>query len=289
MVDWSAAGAPVRGADSIWIADLADGDVDLSNPSTRSAARLQLLRLVERSEAERVLIGIDASLGYPAGTAALLGLTGTPWEATWHEITLMSQDDDRNRNNRFAVAAGLNRRIAGGSGPFWGCPPSSADVDLLPTKPQAFAVGEFRRTEHCLRGRGLRPASAWQLLGAGSVGSQTLTAIPALSALRSRFPGRVDVWPFTTGLRAPRTHPGAVVLAEIWPTMFQTDADRDVDRSQVKDAIQVRSTALAVRAADRSGELARWFSPGSTGAAQSERVVGEEGWILGVVDDAHLR
>ena len=290
MVDWSAAGSPVRGADSIWIADLADGDdADVSNPSTRAAARHQLLQLIERSAAERVLIGIDASLGYPAGTATLFGLRGTPWEAMWHEITQLSDDDDRNRNNRFAVAAELNRRVTAGPGPFWGCPPARAGVDLRSTKPQVFAVGEFRRTEHCLRGRGLRPASAWQLFGAGSVGSQTLTAVPVLSVLRSHFPGRIEVWPFTTGLDAPQTRPGVVVVAEVWPTMFQAEADRDADAEQVKDVVQVRRTALGLRAADRSGELVRWLAPRLAGAGEIEHVVGEEGWILGVPDDAHLR
>lgn len=273
VVDWSARAAPATGPDSIWIAELgADGTVALANPPTRHTAALALGELIERSAGDRLLIGIDVSLGYPAGTSELLGLGGPPWEATWRLVASLVDDDHRNRNNRFAVAAELNRRAGGTPGPFWGCPPAHAEPALPRTKPAVFPVGEYRHAETLLRARRMRPASVWQLLGAGSVGSQTLTALPVLAALVARH--GVDVWPFTTGLAAPATRPGGTVVAEVWPTMFAPGP------GQVRDAAQVAGTVTALRAADRDRRLAAWFAP-PVGAAHSA-ITAEEGWILGL-------
>jgi len=284
VVDWSARNSPATGADSIWIAERGQHDVALSNPPTRRVAIDQLDRMLDRCGDERVLLAIDASLGYPAGTAQLLGLTGASWAATWRLIADLSEDDERNHNNRFEVAAELNRRIGDESGPFWGCPAARAGQHLRPTKPPAFAVGEFRATERRLRESGLRPASSWQLLGVGSVGSQTLTWLPAAVQLQARRHGRFEVWPFTTGLAVPAIGGGAVVVAEVWPTMFPVDVVGGV----VKDEAQVRDTASALQAADLSGELASWFAP-ELPAREAVRVVAEEGWVLGAPGSAHLR
>lgn len=281
VVDWSARSSPATGADSIWIGELADGEIAVSNPATRRAAAEEIHDVLDRSRGERLLLGFDASLGYPAGTAGLLGLEGTPWEATWGLIAELSSDDAHNRNNRFELAAELNRRIGQMPGPFWGCPPSRATGHLAPTKPPGFELGEFRLTEQCLRERGLRPASCWQLLGIGSVGGQTLTLLPLLAELRARCPGRVDVWPFTTGLAVPDPSGGAAVIAELWPTMFPLDDSGPV----VKDAAQVVSSARAVHQADLDGELARWLTP-RLEPSEAARVVSEEGWVLGATADA---
>ncbi len=256
----------------------------LSNPSTRWAAVERLNTVLDRFSDRRVLLGVDVSLGYPDGTAQLLGLTGAPWEAMWGLIADLIEDDERNRNNRFEVAAELNRRIGDESGPFWGCPAARAGRYLRPTKPATFAVGEFRATERRLQEVGLHPASNWQLLGVGSVGSQTLTLLPALAQLRTHRHGRFEVWPFTTGLDSPDVDGGGVVVAEVWPTMFPVD----VDAGAVKDEAQVRDTARALQAADLRGELASWFAPGLP-APEAAHVVAEEGWVLGAPEGAPLR
>lgn len=284
VVDWSARNAPAKGADSIWIAELGSGDVALSNPATRWSALEQLDRILDDCRSERVLIGFDASLGYPSGTARSLGLGGTPWEATWQLITELSVDDRHNRNNRFDVAAQLNRRFGHPAGPFWGCPAKQARPDLASTKPARFELDEFRAVERHLRLAGRRPASAWQLLGAGSVGGQMLTLLPHLAEFRKRRRETVEVWPFTTGLTAPAATGGVVVVAEVWPTMFTGIRDEQI----VKDADQVRSTALALREAEDSGRLATWMAP-ECSDEEARRVVAEEGWILGVAAGAHLR
>lgn len=268
-IDWSAAGRRTTGSNSIWIAELVhDGEVQLSNVPTRREAGKVLEQIIERDE--RVLIGVDVCLGYPCGTAEVLGLTGDPWRSTWRTIAELSSDDARNANNRFEVAALLNRRAGGGAGPFWGCPNDDRAPDLLRTKPSASELSEFRLTEAQLRRRGHHPKSAWQLFGAGSVGGQTLTMLPILY----RMLRVIDVWPFTTGLKMPSS--SRVVVAEVWPSLFVTEIPDGV----VPDAAQVAASVEALRAAAVSGALAAWFTPD---VPDIDGVVSEEGWILGVV------
>ena len=89
-IDWSAKAAPASGTDSIWIAVLDhDGEVALANPPTRQAAARLLRGLIAARGDRRTLVGIDVGLGYPAGTADLLGVAtpGVPaWRAMWAAI-----------------------------------------------------------------------------------------------------------------------------------------------------------------------------------------------------------
>ena len=52
------------------------------------------------------LVGFDFPYGYPAGSAAALGLTPDipAWLGVWREITNRIIDRDDNSNNRFEVA-----------------------------------------------------------------------------------------------------------------------------------------------------------------------------------------
>lgn len=269
-VDWSASATPNRGADSIWIADRRSGQrTELSNPATRSAAERELLDIIDGPE--RTLIGVDASLGYPDGSASHLGLSGyPPWRSMWSAVAGLAVDDERNRNNRFEVAATLNRGGQAAEGPFWGCPTDALAPALRRTKPGAFEVPEYRSVEELLRSKGHYPKSGWQLFGAGSVGGQTLTLLPILQ----RVLDRVDVWPFETGLRVPEADARNVVV-EIWPSWFV----RDIPAGMIVDAAQVAGTVDAVWEADEVGELSNWFEPRVDDAEAIER---EEGWILGV-------
>lgn len=277
VVDWSAASRPVTGVDSIWIAILDDGArPELANPSTRAAAAALLQDL--RGSGLRTLVAVDASLGYPAGTAAWFGLDERPpWRAMWRLISQLLIDGADNRNNRFDVADAINQRACDGvgePGPFWGRPAALDLAALTTTKPMSLPIGEFRHTELALRRSGRRPASGWQLLGAGSVGSQTLTLLPVLDDLLAG--GGVDVWPFTTGSTPPPLAPGAMLVAETWPTLF----DVDTSTGAVRDAAQVAAVAIELRIADRAGEIDSWFAI-DVDAAAVAGVVDEEGWILG--------
>ena len=91
IVDWSAAGTPKTGRDSIWICAAGRDGVEtlLENPPTRHAARALLCELLGDAvrRGERVLAGFDFPFGYPAGFAARLGVAGSqPWRAVWDEI-----------------------------------------------------------------------------------------------------------------------------------------------------------------------------------------------------------
>ncbi len=280
VVDWSANSTPKLGRDSIWIAvHEHSGEVSVTNLPTRASAVAFLVELFETEPISTTLVGVDFSLGYPQGTAAALGLAGTPWSAMWTLLADCISDDDRNANNRFAVAGDLNRHLTGGAAPFWGCPPLAASDHLTTTKPStAGSLPTFRATENELRAQGRRPFSSWQLLGAGAVGSQSLLGIPRLHDLYRRFRDRIEVWPFTTGFRTPRLDAGSIVVTEVWPSMLDSVEAGD----RVRDAVQVSTTARWMAATDAGDGLEALFSlamPHEVSAA----AVAEEGWVLGVV------
>jgi hypothetical protein len=284
VVDWSASARPTRGTDSIWICELGSGGRPVTaNPATRGEAE-RLVRgtlLVASSRGERALVCFDFPYGYPRGTAAALGLQGEPWRALWTFLGERVQDDPvSNRNDRFEVASEINARLA--SHAFWGAPIRRSFAHLSPRRDlgryridaAGAGPGEWRQVEEVLRGRGHRPHSVWKLLGAGSVGGQTLVGIPVVARLRDdpALSSVSVVWPFEVGVpRLPAGRP-AIVHAEIWPSLTPVGAVE----GRVRDEVQVTSLALELRAADRSGALATLFAAAPPAASR------EEGWILGV-------
>lgn len=284
VVDWSANATPKRGADSIWVGlwTVDSGSAEPVNLPTRHAA-VEFLGVLCAAPG-RTLVGFDFPLGHPTGFAAAAGFTGTPWRATWDHLTGHLHDHPNNRNDRWDVAAELNRRM--GIQWFWGVPKQRASEWLHATKatlegPAAVRPAEFRSAEARLRQQGLRPFSPRQLLGAGSVGSQALTGIPAADRLR-RSPAlahRARVWPFETGLieQPAADVDDAIVFAEVWPSAIDFD---HVDHP-VKDARQVTALAAHLGALDADGSLPGMFAPAVALAHRSE-VEDEEGWVLGV-------
>ncbi len=268
VVDWSAGSTPKRGKDSIWIAEcaVATGAVRSANIATRAAAVGLLIELT--SLRDRCLVGVDFSLGFPSGTAAALGLPGEPWRSTWDLLAELIVDDSENRNNRFEVASRLNREISGATGPFWGCPASRRTEWLTTTKVPSAPLTEWRRVETVLRNRGHRPFSAWQLLGAGAVGSQSLLGIASLHPLLAT----VDVWPFTCGLAVPTAD---TVVVEVWPSLLTLpDA-----AGRVRDRVQVETLSADLAERIRAGAIVGDLVP-EVGPWRSE-VEHEEGWVLG--------
>lgn len=280
VVDWSAANQKKRGRDSIWIGHLGPGGESCENPDTRHRAKMLLSeRLVGAvCRGERVLIGFDFPFGYPSGFAARLRLEGPPWRAVWDEIARLITDDERNRNNRFKVAAQLNERVSGSVFPFWG----------RPGKMQSAFLGSKHHRRHDTGGLrekrlvdtwmvGAQPC--WKLLGAGAVGGQVLTGIPVVRELHGdpRWADHARIWPFETGLGLGGE--ARIVFAEIWPSWFEVRAEL----GPPKDRAQVRSVAAILAKRDRAGELASWFAP-PIGDAEAPRVVEEEAWTLGVME-----
>lgn len=265
IVDWSASGVPNTGADSIWLADLSDGPVALTNPSTRAEAVEIISRLIDEATAagRRLLAGFDFPFGYPEGTAK--ALTGGGWSDLWDEIEREVHDGPSNANDRFDAAARLNARCPG-EGPFWGNG-LKRDIPGLPrTRPCGYgeALPPLRRfAEGVTKGA----QEVWKLSGAGSVGGQALTGIAALTPLRRR--ADVAVWPFET-LGEGAAH----VLAEVYPSLIAPHPDE-----AVKDAGQVRAMAEAFRALDRDGRLT---APLRDPADMPPAIRREEGAILGM-------
>lgn len=289
VVDWSASSVPKRGADSIWShvrAPDAAVEPPINHP-TRAGAKAYLVEVLASLTGRRVLVGFDLPYGYPAGFAAASGLTGdTPWLATWQHLATHVVDGPDNANNRFEVAAALNAAISDGLGPFWGTT-SAAHVGphLSRTKAPGFPHGplaEHRLAELALHRLRLRPFSVWQLAGAGSVGSQTLTGIPVLHSLRTHplLDDRSAIWPFETGLTSDPCggRSDAIVHAEIWPSALGRP---DPALHPVKDAGQVLALTAHLASCDARGELAAQFAP-ALDADTAQVVLAEEGWVLGV-------
>ena len=289
IVDWSARSRPGPArptADSIWwtLARRA-GDEISTEPSTyartrgEAVARLGDLLDAERRAGRRVLAGFDFPFGYPAGVAR--HLTGKPEAlALWRWLAEAVEDDAGNRNNRYAVAERINRAYPG-TGPMWGRP-ARWDHPDLPATARARHGHEHPPERRLADARANGAKTVWQLAYAGSVGSQVLLGLPALERMRHdpRLAGHVAVWPFETGLAAPRA---PVVLAEVYPSLIRAAVAAGRQEGEIVDAAQTRVNALAFAALDAAGDLASLFA-GPTDLAPDERhrIETEEAWILGL-------
>jgi precorrin-8X/cobalt-precorrin-8 methylmutase len=294
IVDWSANSSPKKGKDSIWLANAtrsSDGvAIQTENLCTRAAAEARAVALLRGhvEASRRVLVGFDFPYGYPSGFAAMAAFCERghqPWRATWNYLAAHIEDDERNVNNRFAVAATLNQSCGRSVGPFWGCP-SERNWDGLSPKgsvwPGNSRPKRYRHTEAHLRQRGQNVQEVWKLWTTGSVGSQTLLGIPRVRSLR-RHPGLEPlsrVWPFETGFTQEPLGDSApgVLHAEIWPGVVPVPALN----GRVKDDIQVEALARHLAGRDQDGSLAALFdTPAGLDPTSLEECVDEEGWILG--------
>lgn len=290
IADWTAAEGKKLGDQSVWIG-VAKRDVrfrlytETHNVATRTEGEALLASLLadHRRRGDRVLVGFDFNFGYPAGTAERLKLTGTPWQAMWKFIASNVVDKPDNTNNRYQVAAKINRLMTDNPWPMWGAPAKQAQRWLTTTKPPAGSgadIPEFRATEDAVRKGKLQPKSVWQMHGAGAVGGQTLVGIPAVRRLLEKLGPSGAIWPFGTGWRALEpadVEPLSALVVEVWPSMF----DGKPTPGEFKDQAQVRATAEALAKMDESGALSKAFAP-PKGAddALIARVEQEEGWIL---------
>ncbi|MBU1385645.1 MAG: cobalamin biosynthesis protein CbiG [Alphaproteobacteria bacterium] len=291
IADWTAAEGKKLGDQSVWIG-VAKRDVrfrlytETHNAATRAEGEKLLAALLadHRKRGDRVLVGFDFNFGFPAGTAGRLQLTGTPWQAMWKFLAANVVDKPDNTNNRYQVAAKINRLMTDNAWPMWGAPAKQAQRWLTTTKPPAGSgadIPEFRATEVAVRKGKLQPKSVWQMHGAGAVGGQTLVGIPAVRRLLESLGPSGAVWPFGTGWRALEpadVEPLSALVVEVWPSMF----DAAPNPGEFKDQAQVRSTAEALAKMDEAGELSNAFAP-PKGAddALIAQVEQEEGWILG--------
>jgi precorrin-8X/cobalt-precorrin-8 methylmutase len=299
FVDWSSrtGRGPVRPRkDSVWIGWSRRGRPAAARYCRTRAEGTEAVRalLVETlRRGQRALVGFDFPYGYPAGLAAAARWGSPPWSATWSAIAAAVADGDDNRSNRFDAAEGFNRCVGGGPGPFWGRPvPRGGGASRLrraqrlplePTSPGfPFAPGgggtleRLRLCDRRLRGT----QECWKLLGVGSVGSQALTGIPRVRALRldPALAAASAVWPFETGFTA--TFGAQIVHAEIWPGLVNEQVARRDEA--IRDEAQVLALCEWVRDLDRRGALAPLFErPRDVDDVQLPRILEEEGWVLG--------
>lgn len=264
VVDWSAASGPTprrESGNAIWIGIRDATGAREIYCRTRHDAETLLRQLIV---AGNWLIGFDFPMGYPAGFAARL--TGqAAAQAVWHWLEARIKDAPDNRNNRFAVAAAINRHFGGG--PFWGRP-AGLDLPDLPNRKTvdyaALGLSERRAVERLVRSA----QPVWKLYTTGAVGSQVLMGLPVIARL-SRLAG-VAVWPFDP--------PARVTLAEVYPSLLAPSVAAAGDA--IKDRAQVRLLAQALwqlAAQDRVAPLL---------ATPDEAT--EEGWILGAGHETAL-
>lgn len=286
VVDWNSGAKPVTGANSVWICTLKKNvrfalEPKLDNPATRAEAEqildTQLKEFAKRGE--RVLLGFDFSLGFPRGTAERLKLKGAPaWRAMFDFLTSEIKDKADNSNNRFQVAAKMNRLISGEAFPFWGCPPKDVLTTLSSTKARAHGPGDVGEHRHAdLAAKGAQ--AIWKLYGAGAVGGQSLVGIPLVARLKAARGEAAKIWPFETGWQALSrdTLEGVqVVMAEVYPALIAAKPGP----GEVKDAAQVRAVSEHLARLDAEGKLAATFGPKSR-PEFADTVEDEEGWILG--------
>ncbi|TDL81611.1 molybdopterin molybdenumtransferase MoeA [Palleronia sediminis] len=259
VVDWSAAEGVRRAErDSIWIGAVRDGMAEKPRPMpTRREAETWLADRIgsEIAAGRRVMAAFDFPFGYPAGFAEAVTGASDPLRL-WDWLAERIEDDARGRNNRFEVAADLNRLFPG-TGPFWGKPHRDRfpDIPYHGRSRDGHGMAEKRACEVASGAS----SSVWQLFFNPTVGSQALMGLPMLSRLR-RIEG-LAVWPFEPVDDAP------AVLAEIWPGLIE-QAVRG--REGIRDMQQVARLAWA-------------FSRLSTAELTDMMDVDapEEGWILG--------
>lgn len=291
MVDWSAASAPKQGKDSIWIGVI-KRDIrfrptfEAHNPPTREAAMAVLREILAdlRRRNERALIGFDFALGYPAGTAAMLKLNPPHWSGLWKFLGQNVVDKPTNVNNRFAVAAKMNRLMTDEARPFWGAPANDAQRWLSTTKPEhgPDLPAPLRHCEQATRGNSRAGAkTVWQIFGNGTVGSQAIVGMPRVKQLLDELGDKARVWPFQTGWKAltPADLEGVeAVIAEVYPALVPARPET----GEVPDRAQVRALAEHLDKLDAAGKLGALFAPpaGATPELVAD-VQREEGWILG--------
>ncbi len=292
MVDWSAASKPATGADSIWIGALTpDSRLKLSfkasNPPTRAKAIEELTELLNRclKRGDRVLVGVDFPLGFPAGTAEALKLKGEPGKALRDFLLKEMKDKPDNSNNRFALAARMNRLISDGPFPFWGCSKKDELTTLSVKKTREHGKGdvaEFRLVEEAaIATKKARLQPVWKIAYAGAIGGQAMTGIPAMERLREKFPA-LKIWPFDLPLAkldAEALSDTRIVVAEVLTTLNATNQQA----SEIRDEAQVRMLCEALAERDANGKLAAMFGgEAKLSDAQKTAVMAEEGWILGI-------
>lgn len=282
VIDWSARSRPspkTPVADAIYACGFRQGDV--THPQyfrTRHACFSACISAIDAALArgELFFLGFDFSFGYPMGfVPAVTGLADA--KSIWRYFNQHVRDDADNRNNRFDVANQINAHLSG-VGPFWGYP-AQMQFDHLPHKGSArrdHGFAEFRATEIASK----TAQSSWKLFTTGSVGSQAILGMTYLAQLMDRYGAAAHFWPFDGAI--PARGP-AVVVAEIYPSLFSHPSDADLQRRYGSGIFQIKDACQVWRTADRLRQMTSDEWQGLHGDDQiSDPQIRAEGWIVGV-------
>ncbi|WP_054008983.1 hypothetical protein [Cypionkella psychrotolerans] len=272
VADWSASStlSPARpSADAIWLGSIDATGAQSTYHRSRGSAEAALSLAIENAlvNGQSLLIGCDFPMGYPKGFAARLTGTASA-RAVWAWLAEHIEDAPNNGNNRFQIAAQINRQFATATskGPFWGRPASLNLPDLPPTKSinyNVLTLPERREVETLVP----RAQPVWKLYTTGAAGSQGLIGQPMIHRLSQRH--GTAVWPFD--------NPAQITLAEVYPSLIA--AAVTADPASVKDEAQVRLLAEALFSLSQQNLLAPLLDTSPCA---------EEGWILGAGHTAAL-
>ena len=313
MVDWSSRKKPSpvkESRDAIWWAALRPEGTrpEVRYERTRSDAIDAIRQLLVRAvgAGQRVLAGFDFAFGYPRGFVETLrsgiadfprsGPDANPAIAMWQWLYKRVEDDRRNDNNRFVVAAEINMAISGNAdlGPFWGRYKPKGETtppkEKVSTGKPVFDFSERSLGEKRLSDLRVGTAkTVWQLHYTGSVGSQSLVGIPQLESLRQDevLGEHIAVWPFD--LQALSKTQPRIVVAEIYPSLITKGLG-----DTIPDRAQVLENARAFKNLDTQGKLKDLFDLDAIlkrlhREDHRDAVAGEEGWILGTGFEDTLR
>lgn len=240
---------------------------------TRYSCMERLIQLTQNVQGN-VLLAFDFPFGYPASSR----MSGGRKAAKILSEHVISSENDK--NNRFDVGNLLNSKLSTHPGPFWGHPKSMSFSTLTWSKP-AFLhdkFNEWRLVEHLLKARGHKIMNVWQLLGQGSVGSQTLTGLAALFEFSKNkmLKDRISFWPFDTEWDKSLS---GIILAEVWPSLNEFQHINH----PIKDARQVLACLDWLAQKNTENEIGALFAaPTCLNSIEQNQCLIEEGWILGV-------
>lgn len=209
-VDWSGRRAGERR--HLWLAEARDGRiVRLEDGKSRAELVAHVIDLA--GEDPRLVVGFDFAFAFPAWFTRSLGCANAP--ELWN---LVAAEGD----------AWLERCHP----PFWGRKGTHAPQLVDGCSPWRATEREFSSI------RGTAPKSAFQILGAGTVGTGSIRGMPFLSTLRS---AGFAVWPFDDA--------SLPLALEIYPRLLTRDV--------TKNKASARELHLRTHAADEDERFVR--------------------------------
>lgn len=270
-IDWSGASTDDRRVDVAIAEAPRVGNATVALPPTgrsrrwtRNEAREWLAERL-RPQAPRALVGVDAALGYPYGTAStVFGVE--LWTSLVREI------GDLYSESASEFANGLNQSFEPAGAPFRRNH-NRTDFRFYVDN----GVAYYRQCDLLVP----QAISAFYMGSGAAVGYHTITFLAQLAKLFAlRETGELDfrVWPHETGPTAAGVEGDFHVVAEVYPSILPT-TDSFVGSDHERDATKVAQ--FLQRAGSELFAVPR-LAAGRVEGVRWEDQIEMEGWILGV-------